>query len=174
MKSSIFRFQNVLYASEELLSGFWNFYKLKREDLISWGEIIPQRGLIIWSPLLYFNFKSLNDLNSLSFIRFQCVLHRSEELLSGFWNFYKLKRGNEIFWGNQFCKKYELFSPPFSISILKSLQWWWLRGRQTTLSRDQNRCSTDSSFHWLKSQEWRKNDVLSAGRYFGIRHNSQA
>ena len=34
-----------------------NFYKIKRGDIISWGQLILQSDLIIWSPLLYFNFK---------------------------------------------------------------------------------------------------------------------
>ena len=80
-----------------------------------------QKVWIIWSPLLYFNFKIFLDPNSSSFIRFQCVLYESEEFLSVFWNFYKLKRGDQISGGNEFCKKSELFGPPFCISILKVL-----------------------------------------------------
>ena len=76
---------------------------------------------IICSPLLYFNFKSFTDPNSSSFIRFQCILHDSGVLFSESWNFYKLKRGDLISGGNQFCRKSELFGPPFCISILKVL-----------------------------------------------------
>ena len=86
-----------------------------------WGEPILQKVWIIWSPLLYFNFKSFLDPNSSSFIRFQCILHDSGVLFSESWNFYKLKRGDLISWGNQFCRKSELFGPPFCIWIIKVL-----------------------------------------------------
>ena len=85
------------------------------------GEPILQKVWIIWSPLLYFNFKSFLDPNSPSFIRFQSILHESGKLFSESWNFCKLKRGDLISGGNQFCRKSELFGPPFCISILKIL-----------------------------------------------------
>ena len=85
------------------------------------GEPILQKLWIIWSNLLYFYFKSFLDPSSLSFIRFQCILHDSGVLLTEFWNFYKLKRGDLISGGNQFCRMSELFGPPFCISILKVL-----------------------------------------------------
>ena len=91
------------------------------------GESILQKVWIIWSPLLYFNFKSFLDPNSLSFIRFQCILHDSGVLFSESWNFYKLKKGDQISGRNQFCRKSELFGPPFCISILKALQTQILR-----------------------------------------------
>ena len=86
-----------------------------------WGEPILRKLWIISSPLMYFNFKSFMDRNPSSFIRFQCILHDSGELFSESWNVYKLKRGNLISKGNQFCKKSELFCPPFCISVLKAL-----------------------------------------------------
>ena len=85
-------------------------------------EPIWQRVWIIWSPLLYFNFKSFMDPNSLSFIRSQRILHEWVVLFSEFWNFYKLKRRDVISRGNQFCRKSQLFGPPFCISILKNLR----------------------------------------------------
>ena len=84
--SSFIRFQCILHDSAVLFSAFWKFIKLKRGDLISWGEPILQNGWIIWSPLLYFNFRNLKDPNSLSFIRFQCILHDSAVLFSVFEN----------------------------------------------------------------------------------------
>ena len=84
-----------------------------------WGEPILQNVWFIWSPLLYINFKSFLDPNSPSFIRFQSILHESGRLFSESWNFYKLKRGDLISGGNQFCRMSELFGPPFCISILK-------------------------------------------------------
>ena len=103
------------------------FLQIKEGGPNFWGEPILQNVWIIWSPLLYFNFKSFLDPNSLSFIRFQCILHDSGVLFSESCNFCKLKRGDLIFWGNQFCRKSELFGPPFCISILKVLRTHILR-----------------------------------------------
>ena len=88
------------------------FLQIKEGGPNFWGEPILQNIWIIWSPLLYFNFKSLLDPNSSQFIIFQCILYDSGVLLSGFSNLCKLKRGN------QFRRMSELFGPPFSISIL--------------------------------------------------------
>ena len=103
------------------MSEFWNFCKLKRGGPNFWGEPILQKVWIIRSPLLYFNFKSFMDQDSSSFIRFQCILHDSGLLFSESWNFYKLNRGDLISGRNQFCRKSEIFGPPFCISILKVL-----------------------------------------------------
>ena len=134
--SSCSRFQWILHDSGVLFSESWNFYKLKRGDLISWGNqfcrkselfvrrfciSILQKVWIIWFPLQYFNFKSFMDPNSSSLIRFQCILRDSGVLFSESWNFYKLKRGDLISGGNEFCRKSELFGSPFCISILKVL-----------------------------------------------------
>ena len=97
------------------------FLQIKEGGSNLWGEPILHKVWIIWSPLLYFNFKSFMDPNSSSFIRFQCILHDSGVLFSESWNFYKLKRGDLISGGNQFCRKSELFGPPFCIWILKVL-----------------------------------------------------
>ena len=91
------------------------------------GEPILKTLWIIWSLLLYFNFESFMDPNSSSLIRFQCILHDSGVLFSESWNFYKLKRGDLVSGGNQFCRKSELFGPPFCISILKVLSTQFLR-----------------------------------------------
>ena len=85
------------------------FLKIKEGGLISWGEPVLQNGWIIWSPLLYFNFKSFNNPISSSFIRLQCILHNSGVIFSDFWNFHKLKRGDQISGENQFYRKFELF-----------------------------------------------------------------
>ena len=79
---------------------FSKIHQIKEGDLISWSEPILQNGWIIWSFLLYFHFRNFKDPNSSSFIRFQCILHDSAELLSGFWNFLKLNRGDQIFWAD--------------------------------------------------------------------------
>ena len=84
--SSFIRFQSILHERARLFSESWNFYKLKRVDLISGGNQILQSVWFIWSALLYFNFKSFLDPNSSSFIRFPCILFHSGVLLSGFSN----------------------------------------------------------------------------------------
>ena len=90
---SFIRFQCIFYVIfyEKLLSGFWNFCKLEKGNLISGGKII-------WIisppyPLVYLNFKSFKDLNFLSFIRLQWILLDLGVIFSCFGNFYKLKRG---------------------------------------------------------------------------------
>ena len=98
---------------------------LKFLQMKVWGpnfcvEPISLKVWIFSSPFLYFNFKSFMDSSSLSFIRFQCILHDSGVRFSVL-NFYKLKRGDLIFAGNHICRKSELFGPPFCISILKVL-----------------------------------------------------
>ena len=67
-------FQRILPDSAVLLSRFRIFFKLKRGDVICWGEPILQKSGIIWSPLLCFNFRSLKGPISLPFITFQCIL----------------------------------------------------------------------------------------------------
>ena len=97
--SSSSRFQCILHDSAVPFSIFSNFLKLKSGDLIYWGEPILQNSWIIWSPLVYFNFKNLSHPNSLSSSRFQCILHDSAVLFSVFSNFLNLKRGDLISWG---------------------------------------------------------------------------
>ena len=116
------RFQSILHELGRLFSESWRFYKLRRGGPNFWEEPILQNVWIIWSPLLYFNLKSSMDPNSSSFIRFQSILHESGRLFSESWNFYKLKRGDLISGGNQFCRMSELFGPPSCISILKVFQ----------------------------------------------------
>ena len=92
ISSPFVRFQCILHDSGVLFSEYWNFYKLKRGDLISAGNQFYRMSNYL-VPLLYFNFKSFLDPNSLSFIVFQCILHYSGVLFSESSNFYKLKRG---------------------------------------------------------------------------------
>ena len=119
ISSSFIWFPCILYDSGVFFLEPWNFYKLKRGDLISGVEPMLQKVLIIWSSLLYFNFKSFMEPNSSSLIRFQCIVHDSGVLLSESWNFYKWKWGDLNYEGNQFRRMSELFRPPFFISILK-------------------------------------------------------
>ena len=119
--SSFIRFQSILHEPGRLFWESWNFYKLKGGGANFWREPILQNVWISWFPLHFFNFKSFLEPNSSSFIRFQCILYDSGLLLSGFSNFHKLKRGDLISGGNQFCRMSELFGPPFCIWILKVL-----------------------------------------------------
>ena len=127
ISSSFIRFQCILHDSGVLFSEPWNFYKLKRGDLISGGNQFCRKSELFGPPLLYFNFKSFMDPNSSSFIRFQCILYDWGVLFSESWNFYKLKKVDLISGGNQFCRKSELFGPTFGISILKVLSTQFLR-----------------------------------------------
>ena len=115
ISSSFIRFQCILHDSGILFSESWNLYKFKRADLISRRNQFCRMSELFGPPLLYFKFKIFLDPNSSSFIRFQCLLHGSGVSFSGFWKFYKLKRGN------QFCLKLELFVLPICISIWKVL-----------------------------------------------------
>ena len=98
---------------------FLKFQHIREGGPNFWGKAILQKVWIIWPTLLYFNFKSFTDSNSSSLIRYQCILLDSGILLSESWNFYKLKRGELIFGGNQLCRRSELFRPLFCSSILK-------------------------------------------------------
>ena len=86
-----------------------------------WGEPILQKVWIIWSPLLYFNFKSFMDPNWSSFIRFQCILEFKSTFLRAL-KFLQIKEEDLISEGNQFCRKSKLFGLPYSISILQVLR----------------------------------------------------
>ena len=99
----------------------FKFVQVKEGELISGCEPILQIVWIIWSPFLFFNFKSFLDPNSWSLIRFQSILHESGRLFLESWNFYKLKREDLISGRNQFCRMSELFGAPFCISIFRVL-----------------------------------------------------
>ena len=119
--SSFIRFQCILYDSIVIFSESWNIYKSKRGDLDSGGNEVCRKFELFGPPLLYFYFKSFLDPTSSSFIRFQWFLHGLAVLFSESWNFLKSKRRELIFGGNQFCRKSELFAPPFRSSLLKGL-----------------------------------------------------
>ena len=97
------------------------FLKIKVRGPNFLGEPFLQNVWITCSPHLYFNFKSFMEPNFSSFLRVQYILHDSGVFFLESWNFYKLKRGDLISGGNQFCRMSELFRPPFCISILKDL-----------------------------------------------------
>ena len=84
-----------------------------------WVEPILQKVWIICSLLVYFNFKSFMNWNSSSFIRLEWILHDSGVLFWQSWNVHKLKGGELVCRGNQFCWMSQLFGSSFCISILK-------------------------------------------------------
>ena len=117
--SPLISFQCIFLWFRSTSHRVFKILEIKEGGFNFWGEPIFQNLWIIWSPLLYLSLKSPMDQNSSSFIRYQFILHESGRLFSGSWNFYKLKRGDLISGGNQFCRMSELFGPPFCISILK-------------------------------------------------------
>ena len=78
--SSFLRVQYILHDSGVFFLESWNFYKLKRGDLISGGEPILKKVWIIRSFLLYLNLKSFMEANSSPLIRFQSIVHDSRVL----------------------------------------------------------------------------------------------
>ena len=114
--SSFIRFQCILHDSGVPFSESWNFFKLSRRDLISGGNQLCRKCELFGLPYCIW-IKSFADPNSSSFIRSQCILHDSGVLFWESWNFYKLKSGDLISGGNQFCRNFELFGPRFCISI---------------------------------------------------------
>ena len=118
--SSFVRFQCILHNSGLLLSETWNFYKLKRGDLISGGNQFFRKCELFGLPFYISILKGLWTQflrRSLDFNRF-CMI---QEYFSGVLNFCKFKSGDLISLerGNQFCSKSELSGPAFFISILK-------------------------------------------------------
>ena len=112
--SSLIRFQCILHDQWVLFKESWNLYKLRRGEGGGpnfWGEPILQKVWIIWSPLLYFNFKSFMDSISASFITFECTLHDSGVHFAESWNLYKLKMGDQISRGTNFAESLNYFVP---------------------------------------------------------------
>ena len=110
--SSLVRFQCILHDSGVLFSESWNFYKLKRGAPNFWGKQILQKVWIIWSPILYLNFKSFIEPHSSSLIRFQCIVQDSGVLFSESSNFHKLKKENIISWRTTFAESLNYLVPP--------------------------------------------------------------
>ena len=100
---------------------FWNSLRFKRganfqewsgktilqNNWIAWIEgawflgrkqALLKKSWIIWSPLLYFDFKTFKDPNSSSLIRFPCVLYDSEHFFCQTLE-YSTKEGGPNFWG---------------------------------------------------------------------------
>ena len=52
---------NPFYMVQECFSQFLKLSQFKKGDLTSWEEPILQNSWVIWSPILYFDFKILKD-----------------------------------------------------------------------------------------------------------------
>ena len=109
----------AFWMIQEYFFSVFKFLQIKETGPNFWGEPILENVWIIWSLLLYFDFKSLLESVFSSFIRFQCILHGSGKLFSECSKFYELKSGDLISGENQFCRRSELFGSLLCISILK-------------------------------------------------------
>ena len=89
------------------------FLQIKEGEHNFCGEPVLQKVWIIWSPLLYLNFKNFTDRNSSSFIRYQWIFHDSGVPFSDFLDLDKLKREELISRVNQLWRKSELLVSPF-------------------------------------------------------------
>ena len=101
-------FQCILHDSGVLFSESWNFYKLKRGDVISEGNQFYRKSEL-FSPPFYI---PILDTDLSSFNRYQCILHDSGVFFSEPWNFFKLNRGHLISGWDHFCRISWLFGPP--------------------------------------------------------------
>ena len=136
--SSFFRFQCILHDSGILFKACWNFYTFLRVVKFPeskelgpnfLGEPIIEKVRVICCSLVCFNFKSLVDLRSLSFIRFQCILHDWGVLFPKCWNFYTFLRVLKFpetkqwvpnFWGEPIMEKIWVIWWPLLCFIFKS------------------------------------------------------
>ena len=119
--SSFIRFQWILHDSGVLFSESWNFYKLKKGNVVSGGNKFCRKSELFGPRFCIWILKVLSTQIFWLFVRFQCILYNSVLLFSASWNIYKLKNGNLVFGGDQFCRKSELFGTLFCITILKVL-----------------------------------------------------
>ena len=90
--TSSIRFPCYFTRLSSVFLWFSKFFQMKEGALISWGEPILQYDWIILFPTSLFQFWKLKVGNSISLIRFQCILHDLELFLLLFQNFLKLKK----------------------------------------------------------------------------------
>ena len=117
---SFIRYQCILHDSGVLFSESWNIYKFKSWDLICEWNIFCRKSELFGA---LFCMTSLKDLWT-KFIAIHEISMHSAWLRSSFLKvlkFLQIKEGDIISRGNQFCRKSELFAPPFFISMLKVL-----------------------------------------------------
>ena len=87
-----------------------------------WLEPILQKVWIIWSALLYLNFKSFSVPNFSSFIRFQWIFHDSRVLFSESLNFCKLESGDLICGGEPISQNVRIIWSPLLHFNFKSFR----------------------------------------------------
>ena len=85
-----------------------------------WGEPILQKIWSIWPPLLYLNFKSFKDWNSLSLVRFQGILLDSGIAFSDFWKFLQIEKGDLISGGEPILQRVCIIWSLFQYFTFKS------------------------------------------------------
>ena len=140
------------------------FLEMKDGGPNFWGEPILKNVWIIWSSMLYFNFKSFLDPNSSSFIRFQSILHESRVLFPGSRNFCKLKRVALISERNQFCRMSQLFGPLLYFNLRSST------GRNSSSFIKFWSFLHESRLLFLKSsnfEKWKTGDLISGSKQIG-------
>ena len=84
------------------------------------GEPILQNIWIIWSPFLYFNFKSFLDPNSSPFTSFQCIFYNSRSTSLRVVKFVQIKEGGVKFWGEPILQNVWIIYFPLPYFNLKS------------------------------------------------------
>ena len=118
------------------LLGLLKFLQIREGEPNFWGEANLRKVWIIWSLLLYFNFKSFTDLHSLSFITsmhsawFRSTFHRVLKYL-------QIKEGGLNLWGEATLQKvwiilspllyfnFKSFTDENSLSFIRSMHSAW-------------------------------------------------
>ena len=123
---SFIRFSCILHDWGVLFSVFFNFYKLKRWDLISGGNQFCRMSELFGRPFCISILRILSTqflrhpLDFNAFCMVQEYFSQSLEISTN-------QRGGPNFWGVQFWRMPGLFGHPFCISILKVLWTQYLR-----------------------------------------------
>ena len=124
---SFTRVQCLVLGSAALVSSFENVLKLKRGDLISWGETILEcRTAELFGPPFCISFLQVwRNQVIFSFIRFQCIVHDSAGTFIDFQNSLKLKRGEPILqngwiiWSSLLHFKFKTLKNSKSLSFIR-------------------------------------------------------
>ena len=115
------------------------FLQIKEVGPNFWVAPILQKVGIIWRPLLYLNFKSCVDLNSPSFIRFECILHDLRSTFLWVLKFLQIKEGRPNFSGQPILQKVCIIWSPLLYFNFKSIMdpnyWSLIRLQKSTFFR---------------------------------------
>ena len=96
---------------------FLKFSQIKEGDLVFWGNHFCRPAELLGPPFCISIWEIWGTQilgHSVDFNAFYLI---QQYFGSVFLNFLKLKRGDLISWGNQFCRTAESFGPPFCILI---------------------------------------------------------